>query len=116
MNICAGSFETCEICNNLDSLSRRKMSKSNHDAVHAYRRVHLRMQASERLLLERNIQKALTLLDDNGQPLQAVILSDGMTERKGTFDCIIWHEFKFWLYTVALLLLIRRYSLVGQSS
>jgi hypothetical protein len=44
--------------------------------------VHLRMQASERLLLERNILKALNC-DDEGQPIQAVLLSDGMTERKG---------------------------------
>jgi hypothetical protein len=41
------------------------------------------MQASERLLLDRNKQQALGL-DDEGRPVKAVLLSDGMTERKGT--------------------------------
>ena len=72
------------------------MSESNRAAVHSYRRIHLRMQASERLLLERNIQTALSV-NDVGQPLQAVMLSDGMTERKGICDIVDLYVVIIWL-------------------
>lgn len=62
-----GAFDTCEICNNLDVLSGKKLSEANRAVLNSYRRVHIRMQAAERLLLERNIQRASDV-DDMDSP------------------------------------------------
>jgi hypothetical protein len=80
-----GSFNTCEICNNLSSLlknTRKKFSKDQLRIVQEFKRLHINQQASERKFLEVRKHRCLEL-DDKRQPIEALLYPDGMTEMKG---------------------------------
>ena len=80
-----GSFNTCEICNSLNNLlknTRKKLKKEQIRIVQEFKRLHISQQSIERKALE--VRKEIALeVDDVGQPHQALIYIDGMTELTG---------------------------------
>lgn len=80
-----GSFNTCEICNSLNNLlknTRKKLKKEQIRIVQEFKRLHIAQQSIERKSLE--VRKEIALeTDDSGQPQQALIFIDGMTELTG---------------------------------
>jgi len=80
-----GSFNTCEICNSLNSLlknTHKKLKKEQLRIVQEFKRLHIAQQSLERKALE--VRKQISLeLDEEGQPIQALLFPDGMTEMKG---------------------------------
>ena len=81
-----GSFNTCEICNSLNNLlknTHKKLKKKEQvRIVQEFKRLHIAQQSIERKALE--VRKELALeVDDSGQPLQALLFVDGMTELTG---------------------------------
>ena len=81
-----GSFNTCEICNSLNNLLKNTHKKLKHKEqiriVQEFKRLHIAQQSIERKRLEVNKEMALEV-DDSGQPLQALLFFDGMTELTG---------------------------------
>ena len=82
-----GSFNTCEICNSLNNLLKNTHKKLKHKEqtriVQEFKkRLHIAQQSIERKRLEVNKKLALEV-DDSGQPQQALIFIDGMTELTG---------------------------------
>jgi len=81
-----GSFNTCEICNSLNNLLKNTRKKLKHKEqiriVQEFKRLHIAQQSIERKRLEVNKELALEV-DDSGQPRQALIFIDGMTELTG---------------------------------
>jgi hypothetical protein len=80
-----GSFNTCDICNNANDLLKdtgKRFTKAQREVVLKYKKLHIDQQAAERAYLE---QKRLECqqLDVNGQPIAAMIYSDGMTVFRG---------------------------------
>jgi hypothetical protein len=80
-----GSFNTCEICNSLNSLlknTHKRLKKEQIRIVQEFKRLHIAQQSIERKALE--VRKQLCLeVDDKGPPYQALLFPDGMTEMKG---------------------------------
>lgn len=79
-----GTFEKCDICHNAEQLLRgnRQWGKSERNIIYAYRRRHIVQQFAERIKLRQNITSTYEIGDD-GQPLVALLFSDGMTVVKG---------------------------------
>lgn len=79
-----GTFEKCDICHNAEQLLRgnRQWGKCERNVIYAYRRRHIVQQFAERIKLRQNITSTYELGDD-GQPLVALLFSDGMTVVKG---------------------------------
>jgi len=81
-----GSFNTCEICNSLNNLlknTHNKLKKKEQiRVVQEFKRLHIAQQSIERKALEVRKQMALEV-DDSGQPMQALLFFDGMTELTG---------------------------------
>jgi hypothetical protein len=79
-----GTFEKCDICHNAEQLLRgnRQWGKCERNIIYAYRRRHIVQQFAERIKLRQNITSTYELGDD-GQPLVALLFSDGMTVVKG---------------------------------
>jgi len=84
LNTGAGHFEKCDICHNADQLLQNTShwSKSEKNIIYAYRRRHIAQQFAERIKLRQNIDSTYDMGDD-GQPLTALLFSDGMTVVKG---------------------------------
>ena len=80
-----GSFNTCEVCNNLNSLlknTKQQFTKEQRQIIHEFKRLHIAQQAKARLALEVKKLRCLEL-DECGQPIEALLYPDGMTEFKG---------------------------------
>jgi hypothetical protein len=79
-----GGFDTCEICNNADFLlkTREGWTSNQKRIILDFRRLHLIQQQRERMYLDSNMLKAQEL-DEVGQPICAVLFSDGMSDWKG---------------------------------
>jgi hypothetical protein len=80
-----GSFNTCEICNNLSSLLKntcKKFTKEQLRIVQEFKHLHIAQQAKERQVLEVKKLRCLEV-DESGQPIEALLYPDGMTEFKG---------------------------------
>jgi hypothetical protein len=80
-----GHFEKCDICCNAEQLLQAnalKWTRGEKDIVYAYRRRHIAQQFAERIKLRQNIESTYDLGDD-GQPMVALLFSDGMTVMKG---------------------------------
>jgi hypothetical protein len=80
-----GSFNTCEVCNNLTSLLKNtnlQFTKEQRQIVHEFKRLHITQQAKARQALEVKKLRCLEL-DECGQPIEALLYPDGMTEFKG---------------------------------
>ena len=80
-----GSFNTCEVCNNLNSLlknTKQQFTKEQRQIIHEFKRLHITQQAKARLALEVKKLRCLEL-DECGQPIEALLYPDGMTEFKG---------------------------------
>lgn len=80
----SGSFERCEICAYAEDLEKQCKNKSSLelDVIKTYRRRHISQQYEERRTLKRNIESTREL-DENGQPVRALIFNDAMTATKG---------------------------------
>jgi hypothetical protein len=76
-----GNLERCDICTNADELLKISLSnawsREERDIIIYYRSKHLIQQWRERDKLAYNILNAREL--EHGQPIVAVLYSDGMT-------------------------------------
>ena len=80
-----GCFCGCEICNNCsDALRSMKgnLSQAARDIIIRYRRAHLKMQANERLEMEKVIEQCKRV-GKQDQPVEIFLCPDGFTEHKG---------------------------------
>jgi uncharacterized protein YnzC (UPF0291/DUF896 family) len=62
-----------------------KRSKAEQDIIKQYRRRHIIQQFDERVKLQSNIEST-RILDENGQPVTALLFNDAMTCSKGNND------------------------------
>jgi len=78
---CKGNMSTCEICNNSDELlnNKSKCLPNQREIIHRFKKVHMNQQFKEREYLDQRKIDALKV-DDNGDPIEALIFPDGMTQ------------------------------------
>ena len=79
-----GSFDKCDICVNADELLRHssRWSPVEMEIIRAYRRRHINQQFEKRIKLQENILSTYEF-DEKGQPVKALLFTNGMTVVKG---------------------------------
>ena len=84
-----GHFDKCDICLNAENLLKKSTTwtTTEKDIILAYRRKHIAQQFAERIKLKQNISLTYNY-DSKGQPMVALLFSDGMTAMKGLKICM----------------------------